>query len=72
MAKKEKDKEKNKNKTKKKAAAASEMPLAPGPRGTAGGGGDEPASDMRRIAREAAWARMFGKNGSKNPFAGRA
>jgi len=36
----------------------------------AGAGNRE--SEMRRIAREAAWARMFGKNASKNPFGERA
>ena len=35
-------------------------------------GADTRENDMRRIAREAAWARMFGKNASKNPFGERA
>jgi len=63
MAKKEKEKTKDKSKRKKGEAAYSES-LAPQPLAAAA----SPASEMRRIAREAAWARMFGKNSAKNPF----
>ncbi|MGH7044665.1 MAG: hypothetical protein ACREFY_21375 [Acetobacteraceae bacterium] len=30
-----------------------------------------PDEEMRRLLREAAWSRMFGKAGAKNPFARR-
>jgi len=29
----------------------------------------QPDTEMRRLLREAAWRRMFGKAGPKNPFA---
>jgi hypothetical protein len=61
MAKKEKDKKKADSKSGRRAAAPAD--------GT--GQANSRDEDMRRIAREAAWARMFGKNDTKNPFAGR-
>ena len=29
---------------------------------------DRPDEEMRRLLREAAWSRMFGRAGAKNPF----
>jgi hypothetical protein len=68
MAKKEKDKKKKKTTASKPAAAraASLGRVGGGPAGAV-----DPADEMRRIAREAAWARMFGKNSGGNPFTGR-
>jgi hypothetical protein len=66
MAKKHKDDKKPEDKKRKKAVADDAMPRQ------ADAGADTRENDMRRIAREAAWARMFGKNASKNPFGERA
>ena len=66
MAKKHKDDKKPDDRKQKKAVADGAMPQ----QADAGAGNRE--NDMRRIAREAAWARMFGKNASKNPFGERA
>lgn len=59
MAKKHKDEEK---KHKKRAASAEPASPAAAPSADPGR-----ADDMRRIAREAAWNRMFGATG-RNPF----
>lgn len=32
----------------------------------------EPDQEMRRLLREAAWSRMFGRAGAKNPFTRRS
>lgn len=67
MAKTQKDDKKRKEDKKQK------RPVADGvmPQQADAAAGDR-ENDMRRIAREAAWARMFGKNASKNPFGERA
>lgn len=59
MAKKRKDEEK-----KGKKRATQGEPAAPASRQGAAAGREQ---DMRRIAREAAWSRMFGASG-RNPF----
>jgi hypothetical protein len=64
MAKKHKEDKKPGDKKQKAAVADGAMPQQ------ADAGNRE--GDMRRIAREAAWARMFGKNASRNPFSERA
>lgn len=65
----EKDRQKNQEKRKKdrnlEAVAAEAAPPQPG---GAEATGLARADDMRRIAREAAWARMFGRNSTRNPF----
>lgn len=65
MAKKDKEKDKGRN---KKAKRASEQ-AAPPPVSVEDGAASL-ENEMRRIAREAAWARMFGRNDTKNPFGG--
>jgi hypothetical protein len=67
--KKDKDKKHDKKHDKKKADSANENRNAPRP-ADAELGSSNPQDEMRRISREAAWARMFGKNSAKNPFTG--
>ena len=68
MAKK-KDEKKHKDEKKQKKPVGDGA--TPQPEAADAGAGNR-ENDMRRIAREAAWARMFGKNANKNPFGDRA
>jgi len=65
-----KDKDHKKNKSNKKTAAMDQQPEAAQPVALQAGVAGSPENEMRRIAREAAWARMFGRNDTKNPFGG--